>query len=105
MVGIEVAQDECVPPVEKRKKRADVELVGWGAGRSWRNVDVDDDGWAIGEDDGDGLKFGVGVVGVEVLEIDVVVGDGVVDEEEKTTSTISGAIPANHGEAVEFGVT
>ena len=92
VVGVKIAQHDCVSTVEEVEKRVDVEGIAGGARGGGRDVGVDDVGWVVFDEDGDAEEFDVGVVGVDAAEIEVGVGDGVVDEEEEATATVGAAV-------------
>ena len=104
MVGIGIAQHESVAAIQEVKQRGDVEGVARRArGGRW-NVEVDESGWFIVDEDGDLLQFYLGVSWVNVTEVDVGVTESVMNEEEEASTPITCTIVTNNGEAIEAGI-
>ena len=101
MVGIGIAQHECVSAVEESEKRTDVEGVTGRARRRWGNVVVDDYRWFIFDEDGNALELDARIVGVDATEIDVDETDGVMDEEDEAAPAVPSSVATDHGEAIE----
>ena len=97
MVGVNIAQHECVAPVEEVEERRDVEGIARSAGGGRRYVDVDDVSWVVFDEDGDAKEFHVAVVGVDAAEIEVGVRSGVVDEEAEAAAAVSASVPTSDG--------
>ena len=105
MVGIGIAQHESVAAIQEVKQRGDVEGVARRArGGRW-NVEVDESGWFIVDEDGDPLQFYLGVSWVNVTEVDVGVTESVMNEEEEASTSITCTIVTNNGESIEARVS
>ena len=105
VVGISVAQHECVPAIQEVEERSSVEGVAGRTGRGGRHVEVDDDSWFIIDENGDALQFNMWVSRIDSAEIDIDVTERVVDKEEQSASTITSAVATNNGEIIETRIT
>ena len=103
-MGVKIAQNDCVLPVESLEERVDVEAEVRRAGGRRRNVDVDDGRRFVVDDDGMSEEFDAGVRRVEVAEVDGSEAEGVMDERGKAAAFVTLSISSKDGEIGDFGI-
>ncbi len=97
-MSVEIADDQDIGGGEV-EDGVEIGAVVARARRLRRDVDVDDrDGGGVREE-GDGLNFRCVVELVEMVDVDVDVGDGVVDQKSEATAPAKATVFGDAGEA------
>ena len=104
VVGIYIAQHESIPAVQEVEERSDVEGVARRARRGRRDVKVNDDSGFFVDENGDALQLNMRITRIDSAEIDVDVTEPVMDEKQKSASTITSAVITDDGKIVETRV-